>query len=87
MAARPEEFPRSSAAWWAGEAESPVHLVESGGLPFDLDMEEFRTRLLAQQQSEALPLIARELEETGHARDSDEYRLLLRRLLRQHGLD
>jgi len=53
MADAPENYRRSSAAWWNGAGESLVPLVIHG-LPFDLDEDQVRHRLAKYQTNELL---------------------------------
>jgi len=86
MVARPEDSTRSSAAWWAGEGPSSIDLLPSGVLPFGLDLEQFRSVLLEYQRSKALAEIERALEESGFARGSENFQMLVNRLVTEHGL-
>ena len=60
MVARPEEYTRSSAGWWAGEASGEIELL-SHPLPFGLDPHRFCEALLAVQADKIGMRIARDL--------------------------
>jgi len=61
MVDRPEEYRRSSAAWWAGTGSSRMRLVRRP-LPFSLDTQRFRDELLRHQNNRQFLLAAKEFE-------------------------
>ena len=84
LAERPEDYPRSSAAWWAGGL-SPIELVR-GPLPFGLELGDLRRKLLRYQGNEDFMRMMKEVVEAGVGIDSPEGRKRLGDLLRATGL-
>jgi hypothetical protein len=64
MVDNPEDYRRSSAAWWRNGSRSPVQLL-AGPLPFGLTKEALRERLLAYQTSRAFRDAMTEFEASG----------------------
>jgi len=62
MVERPEDYRRSSAAWWAGTGGAPVDLL-AHDLPFGLDLSAFRCSLLRVQGSDDFLPIMADIEE------------------------
>jgi len=84
MVIRPEEYPRGSAAWWAGTGDSPIPLVVQG-LPFSLDLADFRRRLKIRTNDRRLRRAIRRIHEEGLGLDSDVGRARLERILKDIG--
>ena len=59
MARTAEQYGRSSAMWWQAEGSGDLPLARRG-LPFSLDLPEFRKRLLALQRSRELRKFVRQ---------------------------
>ncbi len=84
LAERPEDYPRSSAAWWAGGSSS-IELVR-GPLPFGLELGDLRRRLLRYQGNKDVMRMMQEVVDAGVGVDSPEGRARLEDLLRATGL-
>jgi len=81
----PEEYRRSSAAWWHGGRQSPVPLL-TGPLPFGLTKEELRARLLGYQASRAFRDAMAEFEASGARLGTTEGLDALKAILRNRGV-
>lgn len=65
MTLRPEDHGCGSAAWWAGTGPSPVPLLEYGGVPFGLTVEELRREVIRYQRSRHLDDVLGALRKEG----------------------
>jgi hypothetical protein len=54
MVLRPEDYPWSSAAWWAGAGPAPVSVVANDCLPLGLSLDELRTDVARYQADRRL---------------------------------
>ena len=54
MVLRPEDYPWSSAAWWAGTGPAPIPVASSERLPFGLSLDELRADVVQYQASRRL---------------------------------
>ena len=54
MTLRPEDYPLSSAAWWAGAGPAPIPIVANTRLPFDLSLDELRADVARYQADRRL---------------------------------
>lgn len=86
MVARPEDYPRSSAAWWCGGDPAALPLCRRTDLPFGLSRESLRTELLRFQSDKRLDDVMEVLAKSGQALDSAEGRVELERLMTAAGL-
>ncbi|MEE8105572.1 MAG: transposase [Planctomycetota bacterium] len=84
MVTRPEQFPRSSAAWWAADIKPAIELLKRP-LPFALERDEFRRRLLRCQDSRAFVDSVRAVRADGLSPRSEEGVTLLLEILRELG--
>jgi hypothetical protein len=87
MVACPEDYPRSSAAWWAGSADSPVPLCQRPDLPFGLSREVLRDELIRFQADKRLDDVMEALHKSDLCLAQAEGRAEVVRLLRAAGLD
>lgn len=87
MVARPEQYERSSAAWWATRKDTPVALATRSDFPFDLDPEEFRAMLLNLQAEKHFDDVMEAFTKSGLRIDTDAGRDYLKRLLKEAGID
>lgn len=86
MAARPEDYPRSSAAWWSNGDPVGLPICRRPDLPFGLTIESLRAELLRFQADRRLDDVMEGLAKQGLALDSDVGRAELTRLLDVQGL-
>lgn len=86
MVARPEHYPRSSAAWWAHEEATPIPLCTRSDFPFDADRGAFRTRLLRFQEDKRLDDVMEVFRKSGLPIDLPKGRAYLEKLMRRAGL-
>ncbi|MHC4224029.1 MAG: transposase, partial [Planctomycetota bacterium] len=86
MAARPELYPRSSAAWWAGNGASPLDISTRSDFPFGRDVEHFRGVLQRFQQEKRLDDVMEVFARSRLSIDSERGRALLERLVVEAGL-
>lgn len=85
MVLRPEDYPWSSAAWWAGAGPGPVPVMTDARLPFGLSLDELRTDVARYQADRCLDdaiLALRKRDIDWRDLDSDE----LRQWLHESGL-
>jgi len=87
MVARPEEYPRGSAAWWHSGADVPLELCRRTDFPFDVDRETFRAALLERQADKRTDDVMEAFFKKGHRLDSPEGQAELRRMFRAAGID
>ena len=81
------EFQRSSAGWWEQTGECPLPLLDRGELPFSIDLEQFRDRLLAFQEERRLDDVMQAFAKTRMRWDSPDGYETLRALMEEEGLD
>jgi len=87
MAARPEDYERSSARWWTYGAPSAVPLCQRGDFPFGASLEVFRCHLIRLQQEKALDGVMELFSRSRLPIDSSRGRTYLEKLLKEAGLD
>lgn len=87
MVTRASEFPRSSAGWWERTRGCPLPLLVRGELPFGIDLERFRDRLLAFQDERRLDDVMQAFAKTRLRWDSPDGYATLRALMDDEGLD
>lgn len=86
MATRPEDYPRSSAAWWFNGEAAPLPLCRRADLPFGLSHQDLRGELLRFQGSGQLDGVVEALGESPFGLDEPEGCAELERLLTAVGL-
>ncbi|MHC4339707.1 MAG: transposase [Planctomycetota bacterium] len=86
MVVRPEEYPWSSAGWWARAGTSPVPLGADENLPFGLELGPLRQAILRYQASRDLDDAMQALRTKKRRWDSPEGRALLQALLEVAGV-
>ncbi|MHC4937681.1 MAG: transposase [Planctomycetota bacterium] len=86
MVSKPEDYGRSTAAWWASNGPSPLPVVRRGELPFDLSLEELRSAVLAYQADRQLDAAMAEFARTRLRPDSDVGAARLESILDEYGL-
>jgi hypothetical protein len=87
MAPRPEDYERSSAAWWAGIGSAAVPLCTRSDFPFDTTLERVRARVVRFQHDKRLDDVMAAFEKSRLPIDSPRGRRLLERLMREAGID
>lgn len=87
MAARPEDYPRSSAAWWVRGDAAPIPLCTRADFPFGISREEFRAALLGFQMEKRLDDVMEVFGKSGLPIDLPRGRAYLEKLMRAAGLD
>jgi REP element-mobilizing transposase RayT len=87
MVARPEDYPRSSAAWWLRGDPSALPLCQRGDLPFGLNPESLRADLLRFQENKRLDDVMEVFGKTKLDLYTEEGRAELERLMREAGLE
>jgi len=87
MVARPEEYERSSAAWWRWGTPSPLPLATREDFPFGMSRAGFRECLLSFQEHKRLDDVMRVFHKSRLPIDSPRGREYLERLMRDAGLD
>jgi REP element-mobilizing transposase RayT len=87
MVAKPEDYPRSSAAWWAGQGVSPLPLCRRAELPFGLGLEPLREAILRLQREKRLDDVMEAFQRSGLSLDTRKGRDELERMMRDAGLD
>lgn len=85
MVHAPEDYRRSSAAWWRSGSPSPLPLV-AGALPFGLTKGELRERLLRYQSSRAFRDAMAEFEASGGRLGTPEGLETLKTIFRNRGI-
>ncbi len=86
MAARPEDYPRSSAAWWRRGDPVALPICRRADLPFGLTLESLRAEVLRFQDDKRLDDVMEVFSEKGLRLDSLEGREELARLLKAAGI-
>lgn len=87
MVARPEDFPRSSAAWWERGDASALPLCRRPDLPFGLSFETLRAELLRFQSDKRLDDVMEVFQKSRLSLGTPKGRAELDRLMREAGLD
>ncbi|HEX5135376.1 MAG TPA: hypothetical protein VFY93_00255 [Planctomycetota bacterium] len=87
MAARPEDYERSSAAWWARTGSAAVPLCTRSDFPFDTTLERVRARVVRFQHDKRLDDVMALFAKSQLPIDSPRGRRLLERLMRDAGID
>jgi putative transposase len=87
MVARPENYPRSSASWWARGEATPIPLCTRSDFPFGVDRSEFRNRLLRFQDEKRLDDVMEAFAKRGLPIDLPKGRAYLEDLMRRAGLN
>jgi REP element-mobilizing transposase RayT len=87
MAPRPEDYARSSAAWWAMTGPSAIPLCTREDLPFGTTLEDLRSRIVEFQRNKRLDDVMTVFEKSRLPIDSAKGRRYLERLMREAGLD
>jgi len=87
MTLHPEQYERSSAAWWATRKPVPVALAPRSDFPFGLDEHEFRSMLLRLQAEKHFDDVMEAFAKSGLRIDSKAGRAQLERLMEKAGLD
>jgi len=85
MVLRPEDYPWSSASWWAGAGPAPIPVVSSERLPFGLSLDELRADVARYQGDRRLDdaiMALRKRDIDWRELENEE----LRRWLRESGL-
>jgi len=86
MVARPEDYPRSSAAWWLRGDPAALPLCQRGDLPFGLSFESLRAELLRFQQDKRIDDVMEVFAKSNLEIDSAEGSAALGRLMTAAGL-
>jgi REP element-mobilizing transposase RayT len=86
MAARPEDYPRSSAAWWTYGTAASLPICQRADLPFGLTRESLRAELLRFQEDKRLDDVIEAAFKAGLDLESTVGREELTRLLEAAGL-
>lgn len=87
MVLRPEQYKRSSAAWWATGEMPPIALATRSDFPFGLDKEVFRSMLLDLQERKHFDDVMDAFVKSGLRIDSNAGRARLEELMGEAGLD
>lgn len=87
MVARPEDYPRSSAAWWLRGDPAALPLCQRGDLPFGLSLESLRSELLRFQNDKRLDDVMDAFAKARIELDSPEGHAELSRLMAAAGLE
>jgi len=87
MVAQPEDYPRSSAAWWSHGARPPLPLCRREDFPFGISREAFRDQLLRFQAEKRIDDVMEVFERARLPIDSARGRTYLERLMARAGLD
>jgi len=82
MVKRPEQYARSSASWWADDLKPAIELLKRP-LPFGLQRDDFRRRLLRYQDSRAFDETVRAVRSEGLSPRSEEGVTLLLEILQE----
>ena len=86
MVNRPEQYPRSSAAWWAEVGSCPVPICTRSDFPFGAHIDDFRRELLQWQNDKRLDDVMAVFAKARLAIDSPKGRLHLRKLMDAAGI-
>ncbi|MHC4848594.1 MAG: transposase [Planctomycetota bacterium] len=86
MVLRAEDYERSSAAFWAGQGASDIHLMRRSVLPFGLSWPELRAKVLKWQKHARLDEVMEALRERGLRLDSEKGAVLFDQMLAETGL-
>jgi REP element-mobilizing transposase RayT len=87
MAPRPEDYTRSSAAWWAGTGTAAVPLCTRADFPFGAKLEHVRAHVASFQNSKRLDDVMAAFEKSRLPIDSPRGRRYLEKLMKDAGLD
>jgi len=87
MVARPEDYPRSSAAWWENGGPTALPLCQRPDLPFGISLEEFREDLRRYQRDKRLDDVMEVLQKSGLSLSTPAGRVELARRMREAGLE
>lgn len=87
MVAQPEDYDRSSAAWWTRGAAALLPLCTRDDFPFGIDRADFRDRLLRFQQEKRLDDVMEVFGKSGLSMDTRKGRALLEELMMRAGLN
>jgi len=87
MAPRPEDYARSSAAWWANAGPSAVPLCSRTDFPFGAKPEDVRARVACFQKEKLLDDVMAAFHKSRLPIDSPRGRRFLERLMRDAGID
>ncbi|HEX5139269.1 MAG TPA: hypothetical protein VFY93_20035 [Planctomycetota bacterium] len=87
MVARPEDFARSSAAWWSSGEESPLPLCRREDLPFGFTHESLRAGVLRYQGERRLDDVMEAFAKSGFDLETVDGRLELERRMAAAGLE
>lgn len=87
MAARPEDYPRSSAAWWRRGGPGPIPLCTRADFPFGVVRDEFRVRLLRFQEDKRLDDVMEVFAKSRLPIDLPKGRAHLEKLMKAAGLN
>lgn len=87
MAPRPEDYPRSSAAWWAGSGQAAVPLCTRSDFPFGTTLERVRARVARFQLDKRLDDVMTVFQKSRLPIDSPKGRRYLEKLMREAGID
>lgn len=87
IAARPEDYPRSSAAWWERGDVPALPLCRRPDHPFGLSFEALRDELLRFQRDKRLDDVMDAFQKSGLPLGTPKGRAELDRLMREAGLD
>jgi len=87
MVARPEDYPRGSAAWWESGAPAPLPLCRRPDPPFGISVEALRKELLRFQRNRRLDDVVEVFQKSELTLRTPEGRALFDRLMSEAGLD
>jgi hypothetical protein len=87
MVARPEDYARSSAAWWSCGQDAPLVLCRRKDLPFGLSHELLRKEILRFQGEKRLDDVMEAFAKSGFSMETTEGRLELGRRMAAAGLE
>jgi REP element-mobilizing transposase RayT len=87
MAARPEDYARSSAGWWASSGPATVPLCTRRDFPFGSTLERVRSRVVRFQADKRLDDVMTVFQKSRLPIDSPRGRRYLEKLMRDAGID
>ncbi|MCK6459914.1 MAG: hypothetical protein L6Q95_08475 [Planctomycetes bacterium] len=87
MVVRPEDYPRSSAAWWRSGTPAPLPLCRRNDLPFGLTHEALRAEVLRFQRDKRVDDLMEAIAKSRLALDSVEGQRELDRMLAEAELE